>query len=398
MVKVEPFYREGLARAYAKHFDAAELAEINAFFATPTGNRYAATSMGMYMDPQLMAEIPDMMPVIVGHVAEAATRLPGGPYPRSAATRMGDVDNDGDLDIFAAGGYAVAGPPWGHLFLNDGTGHFEEVADPFPPTISGTNIDDVELFDADRDFDLDIAVNAHQGGIGALWRDLRAPGTALARLSTGVMRNVLERNAQGEYLLPRVTPRSTLNRRINAQRRVATQQFSQRRIERLADAADCTLNAVLAYLCGTVLRRFFKEFNALPEESLIGLVPVGLRTDVAGLSGNTLPLGGTAVGDLGIAESERPTDVVSAVGTVLDANRAIATTALALGLVALLLPSARARGRWGIAVFGVLQLTLVLAWAPTIPWPGFVLGTWLLCGILVAAPYLGTISRRGGRR
>jgi hypothetical protein len=119
---------------------------------------------------------------------------------------------------------------------------------------------------------------------------------------------------------------------------------------------------------------------------------------VAGLSGNTLPLGGTAVGDLGIAESERPTDVVSAVGTVLDANREIATTALALGIVAMLLPRARARGRWGIAVLGGLQLTLVLAWAPSIPWPGFVLGTWLLCGILVAAPYLGTISRRGGRR
>ena len=111
-----------------------------------------------------------------------------------------------------------------------------------------------------------------------------------------------------------------------------------------------------------------------------------------------MPLGGTAVGDLGIAESERPTDVVSALGTVLDGNRAIATTALALGIVAMLLPRARARGRWGIAVLGALQLTLVLAWGPSIPWPGFVLGTWLLCGILVAAPYLGTISRRGGRR
>jgi hypothetical protein len=118
---------------------------------------------------------------------------------------------------------------------------------------------------------------------------------------------------------------------------------------------------------------------------------------VAGLAGNMLPLGGTSVGDLGVAESERPTDVVSAVGTVLDANRAIATTALALGIVAVLLPRARTRGRWGIAVLGVLQLTLVLAWGPSIPWPGFVLGTWLLCGILAAAPYLAAIARRGGR-
>ena len=118
---------------------------------------------------------------------------------------------------------------------------------------------------------------------------------------------------------------------------------------------------------------------------------------VAGLSRGTLPLGGTTVADLGVAQSERPTDVVSALGTVLDANRAIATTALALALVAMLLPRATARGPWGIAVLGVLQLTLVLAWAPSIPWPGLVLGTWLLCGILAAAPFLGAIARRGGR-
>ena len=79
------------------------------------------------------------------------------------------------------------------------------------------------------------------------------------------------------------------------------------------------------------------------------------------------------------------------------AHRAIATTALALALVAMLLPRATARGPWGIAVLGVLQLTLVLAWAPSIPWSGFVLGTWLLCGILAAAPFLGAIARRGGR-
>jgi serine/threonine-protein kinase len=118
---------------------------------------------------------------------------------------------------------------------------------------------------------------------------------------------------------------------------------------------------------------------------------------VAGLSGGALPLGGVTVADLGVAQSERPTDVVSALGTVLDANRAIATTALALALVAMLLPRATARRPWGIAVLGVLQLTLVLAWAPSIPWSGFVLGTWLLCGILAAAPFLGAIARRGGR-
>lgn len=100
---------------------------------------------------------------------EAATRLPTSNFPSSAATRMGDVDNDGDLDLFAADGYAVGGPPFGHLYRNNGSGFFAEVAGALPTSILGSDIDDVELFDADRDFDLDLAVNAHSGGVGALW-------------------------------------------------------------------------------------------------------------------------------------------------------------------------------------------------------------------------------------
>jgi hypothetical protein len=124
---------------------------------------------------------------------------------------------------------------------------------------------------------------------------------------------------------------------------------------------------------------------------------------VAGLSGSALPLGGVVVGDLGIAQTERPADVLHALGTVLTASPELATTALALALVAIVLPRMAARGRWGIACLGALQVTLVLAWAPSIPWPGFVFGTWLLCGLLAARPFLAarpllaTIARRGAR-
>ncbi len=130
---------------------------------------------------------------------------------------------------------------------------------------------------------------------------------------------------------------------------------------------------------------------------------VGAAAAVAGLSGKPLPLTGSAVGDLGIAQTERPTDLLHALGTVLGDSTAIATTALALGIVAALLPWATSRGRWAIAGLGALQLTLVLAWAPAIPWVGFVFGTWLLCGLLVARPHvstmrphIGTFLRRSG--
>ena len=101
-------------------------------------------------------------------VDEADARLPAD-YPSGAAARMADVDNDGDLDIFAADGYASAGPPFGHLYINDGSGVFTEAEGAIPDSISGIDIDDVEFFDADRDHDLDLVVNAHADGIGALW-------------------------------------------------------------------------------------------------------------------------------------------------------------------------------------------------------------------------------------
>ena len=117
---------------------------------------------------------------------------------------------------------------------------------------------------------------------------------------------------------------------------------------------------------------------------------------VAGLAGRELPLAGATVSDLGLDETERPTDVVQALGSVLRANPEIATTALALAIVAAVLPRAAARGPWGIAGLGALQLGLVLLWAPSIPALGFVVGTWLLCGALAVRPHLGAIPRRGG--
>jgi hypothetical protein len=118
---------------------------------------------------------------------------------------------------------------------------------------------------------------------------------------------------------------------------------------------------------------------------------------IAGLSGSALPLGGGHVGTLGIAQTERPTDVVHAVGAVLQARPEISTTALALAVVAILMPRALARGPWGIAGLGALQVTLVLAWAPSIPWLGVVVGTWLLCGLLAARPLAAAIGRRSAR-
>jgi len=111
---------------------------------------------------------------------------------------------------------------------------------------------------------------------------------ALGRAATGFLRSAVKGKTASTFLMPLGTPRSTLNRHINSQRRFATQQFEASRIQRLADATDSTLNDILAYLCGSSLRRFFKEYNALPDDSLIGALPVSLNERSERLPGNAI--------------------------------------------------------------------------------------------------------------
>lgn len=115
---------------------------------------------------------------------------------------------------------------------------------------------------------------------------------------------------------------------------------------------------------------------------------------LAGLAGSPLPLTGTVVGDLGIAGTERPTDVVHAVSALLASEAPLLTTALALALAAAVLPYAVARGLPGIAALGIAQVALIVLWAPAAPWLGIVLGTLVCCGILAVRPVAAIVAAR----
>ncbi|MEL7730055.1 DUF2059 domain-containing protein [Citromicrobium bathyomarinum] len=80
---LEPGVRDGLAKAYASRFDATELAELQAFFATPVGAKYARQSMVINTDPQvisgMMQSIPSLLeqlPVLLEGFEDAEAGLP----------------------------------------------------------------------------------------------------------------------------------------------------------------------------------------------------------------------------------------------------------------------------------------------------------------------------------
>ncbi len=83
MTELEPAMREGLGDAYANRFSAEELAQLNAFFDTPVGRKYAENSLSIFMDPAFMSKTQEMMPQlmkampgIVERMQEATADLP----------------------------------------------------------------------------------------------------------------------------------------------------------------------------------------------------------------------------------------------------------------------------------------------------------------------------------
>lgn len=59
---VEPDLREAMAQAYARHFTSAELDDLNRFFATPSGAKFASQYMTIMTDPAVIEATKSMMP------------------------------------------------------------------------------------------------------------------------------------------------------------------------------------------------------------------------------------------------------------------------------------------------------------------------------------------------
>jgi len=72
---IDPRMRDGLARSMARKFDAKQLADINAFFATPSGHALASQYMGLWFAPDTMRAIFTAMPEMMKLMPDATEKM-----------------------------------------------------------------------------------------------------------------------------------------------------------------------------------------------------------------------------------------------------------------------------------------------------------------------------------
>lgn len=83
---IEPDMREAMAKAYTHRFSMADLVEIERFFKTPAGDRFATRYMTIMTDPAIAGEMQSMMPKMMAQmpqfIAAAQKATAGLPAPR----------------------------------------------------------------------------------------------------------------------------------------------------------------------------------------------------------------------------------------------------------------------------------------------------------------------------
>jgi hypothetical protein len=72
---LEPNLREGLSRALARRFTEPQLADLNVFYRSPTGQAYARESLKMWFDSDVMRSTINSMPTLILQLPGAMQRV-----------------------------------------------------------------------------------------------------------------------------------------------------------------------------------------------------------------------------------------------------------------------------------------------------------------------------------
>ena len=120
-------------------------------------------------------------------------------------------------------------------------------------------------------------------------------------------------------------PRTLFNQNITGSRRCAAQTWPLERLKAIGKASDTTLNDVVLAMCSGALRAYLQEQDALPDTSLVSMVPVGLKAGRSADAGQ----GGNAVGAVMVqlgTHLDDPADRLAAIhASMKDGKEALST-------------------------------------------------------------------------
>jgi diacylglycerol O-acyltransferase len=120
--------------------------------------------------------------------------------------------------------------------------------------------------------------------------------TAEAAGLPGALLKTLNRSVRNETsALSLYAPRTLLNQKITGSRRFAAQDWPIERMRAIGRATDTTINDIVLAMCGGALRTYLLDFDGLPDETLIAMVPVGLNAKQSHVASAD---GGNAVGSI----------------------------------------------------------------------------------------------------
>ncbi len=164
----------------------------------------------------------------------------------------------------------------------------------------------------------DLPLSALRGALGITADAAGIPG-ALAKTLTRGVRN--ETSALSFY-----APRTILNTNITGSRRFAAQDWPVERLRGVGKATGATINDVVLAMVGGAMRSYLSDLGALPDATLVAMVPVGLN---ARQSQHASTDGGNAVGAVMVklgTDLPDPADRLTAIHrSMRDGKEALAT-------------------------------------------------------------------------
>ncbi|MGN6780158.1 MAG: WS/DGAT/MGAT family O-acyltransferase [Marmoricola sp.] len=120
-------------------------------------------------------------------------------------------------------------------------------------------------------------------------------------------------------------PRTILNQPITAARRFAAQDWPLERLRAIGKSTGTTLNDVVLAMCSGAMRTYLMELDALPDSTLVAMVPVGLKARESHLPSAS---GGNALGAVMVklgTDLADPADRLKSVHeSMVDGKRALA--------------------------------------------------------------------------